>query len=123
MRLVKTERTLDIPEGVTVKMSGRKITVSGPRGELKRDFNHVAKIDLHHDKENNKIVNFCIEVMNPETVRQYQYEERTLMKRRYEAAKEKIDKLMLKNSKKRNSTTLFAWRVHNTQPYIENIQT
>ncbi|MDG2331090.1 MAG: hypothetical protein P8M05_05820 [Flavobacteriales bacterium] len=45
-------------------------------------------------KENNKIVNFCIEVMNPETVRQYQYEERTLMKRRYEAAKEKIDKLM-----------------------------
>ena len=56
MRLVKTERTLDIPEGVTVKMSGRKITVSGPRGELKRDFNHVAKIDLHHDKENNMIV-------------------------------------------------------------------
>lgn len=45
-------------------------------------------------KENNPIVNFCIEVMNPETVRQYQYEERTLMKRRYEASKVKIKRLM-----------------------------
>lgn len=45
-------------------------------------------------KENNQIVSFCIEVMNPETVRQYQYEERTLMKKRYEAASGKINKLM-----------------------------
>jgi hypothetical protein len=45
-------------------------------------------------KENNPIVNFCIEVMNPETIRQYQYEERTLMKRRYEASKNKIGRLM-----------------------------
>jgi hypothetical protein len=45
-------------------------------------------------KENNPIVNFCIEVMNPETIRQYQYEERTLMKRRYEASKNKINRLM-----------------------------
>ena len=56
MRLIKTERVLDIPEGVTVMMHGRKVEVSGPRGTLKRDFNHVAKIDLLHDKENNKII-------------------------------------------------------------------
>lgn len=45
-------------------------------------------------KENLPIVKFCIEVMNPETVRQYQYEERTLMKRRYNAARVKINDLM-----------------------------
>jgi len=56
MRLVKTERKLDIPDGVTVKMNGRYVSVTGPRGELHRDFNHIAKIDLHHDKENNTIV-------------------------------------------------------------------
>ena len=56
MRLVKTERKLVIPDGVTVKMNGQYVSVTGPRGELHRDFNHVAKIDLHHDKENNTIV-------------------------------------------------------------------
>ena len=56
MRLVKTERKLNIPDGVTVKMNGRYVSVTGPRGELHRDFNHIAKIDLHHDKENNTIV-------------------------------------------------------------------
>jgi len=56
MRLVKNEMELAIPKGVTVVMSGRKIEVTGPRGSLKRDFNHIAKIDLHHDKENNKIL-------------------------------------------------------------------
>ena len=33
-----------------------RLSVTGPRGELHRDFNHIAKIDLHHDKENNTIV-------------------------------------------------------------------
>jgi len=45
-------------------------------------------------KENNPIIDFCVEVMTPETVRQYQYEERTLMKRRYNAAHLKISDLM-----------------------------
>merc|ERR1712100_560126 len=34
----------------------RYVSVTGPRGVLHRDFNHIAKIDLHHDKENNTIV-------------------------------------------------------------------
>lgn len=33
-------------------------------------------------KENNKMVNLCMELLNEDTVRQYQYEERTLMARR-----------------------------------------
>ncbi len=33
-------------------------------------------------KENNPVVDFCIELLNPETVRQYQFEERTLIARR-----------------------------------------
>ena len=45
-------------------------------------------------KENSPIIEFCIEVMTPETVRQYQYEERTLIKRRYNASKVKIGELM-----------------------------
>lgn len=45
-------------------------------------------------KENNPIVQFCIEVMTPETVIQYQYEERILMKRRYEASQFKIVQLL-----------------------------
>ena len=45
-------------------------------------------------KENNQIVNFCIELMTPQTVKQYQYEERTLMTRRYRSAKNKIRELI-----------------------------
>ncbi len=45
-------------------------------------------------KENNKIIDFCIELLTPETVEQYRYEERTLMKRRYKLAMPRLNRLL-----------------------------
>jgi len=57
MRLINKEITLAVPTGVTVKTcKARKITVAGPRGELSRDFHHIAKLDLIYDAKTNKIV-------------------------------------------------------------------
>lgn len=45
------EKTVEIPEGVTVTMEGRKITVSGPNGELTRDImGSPVKIDVSEGK-------------------------------------------------------------------------
>ena len=55
MKVLKTTRDLAIPEGVTITLHARKITVKGPRGTLQRDFTHLPRIDIFHDKEENKI--------------------------------------------------------------------
>ena len=55
MKLMKAQRVLDIPEGVEVSLKARKISVKGPRGSLNRDFTHLPRIDLFHNKEENKI--------------------------------------------------------------------
>ena len=56
MKVLKAQRELAIPEGVDVTLKARKITVKGPRGTLSRDFTHLPRIDLHHDKENRQII-------------------------------------------------------------------
>lgn len=45
-------------------------------------------------KENNKIVDFCSKVLPPETIYQYQYEERSQVKKRYMVAKVRLLKLL-----------------------------
>ncbi|MEX1192030.1 MAG: hypothetical protein WEA99_08655 [Brumimicrobium sp.] len=45
-------------------------------------------------KENNQIIDFCIQLLTPETVEQYRYEERTLMKRRYKLAMPRLNRLL-----------------------------
>lgn len=45
MKTILASRTIDIPEGVTVGVKSRVVTVEGPRGKLVRDFTHV-KMDL-----------------------------------------------------------------------------
>jgi large subunit ribosomal protein L9e len=45
MRLIKTVKTLPIPDGVSVTIKNRFVRVKGPRGVLTRDFGH-QKIDL-----------------------------------------------------------------------------
>jgi hypothetical protein len=45
-------------------------------------------------KENNDIVSLCIQLMTPETVHQYQVEERTLMARRIGSAKHMTRELL-----------------------------
>lgn len=45
-------------------------------------------------KENYQIVQFCSRVLPPETIYQYQYEERSLIKKRYKVAKKRLLKLL-----------------------------
>ncbi|EFA77263.1 60S ribosomal protein L9 [Heterostelium album PN500] len=48
MKVIKSSKTVDIPAGVTVAVKGRSVKVTGPRGTLKRDFNHMSvDINLH----------------------------------------------------------------------------
>lgn len=41
MKTILTTDTIDVPEGVTISMKSRVITVTGPRGALTRSFKHV----------------------------------------------------------------------------------
>ena len=41
MKTILASHTVEIPDGVTVVMKGRSITVTGPRGTLHRNFNHL----------------------------------------------------------------------------------
>ena len=49
---IKTQSLLNIPEGVTVSLQGRKVTVKGPRGSLSRDLSHM-KLEYRVDKKKN----------------------------------------------------------------------
>jgi len=49
MRQINAVKTIPVPEGVTVTIKNRKVTVTGPRGTLARDFQHL-RIDLAVDK-------------------------------------------------------------------------
>ena len=56
MKILKSQRVLPIPAGVDVTLKARKFTVKGPRGVLTRDFTHVPRVDMVHDKESNTII-------------------------------------------------------------------
>lgn len=45
MRIIYSTRYVEIPEGVTVDFKSRNITVTGPKGTLRRSFKHL-KVDL-----------------------------------------------------------------------------
>jgi hypothetical protein len=42
MKLLVSSNTVAIPDGVTVEVKSRGVHVKGPRGELSRDFKHLA---------------------------------------------------------------------------------
>ncbi len=46
--------SVDIPEGVEVEISGMKVKVKGPKGELERDFSHARGIIIR--KEDSKVI-------------------------------------------------------------------
>ena len=41
MRLPEISRTIQVPDGVTVTLEGKKVTVNGDKGTLTRDFSYV----------------------------------------------------------------------------------
>ena len=42
------ENSVEVPEGVTLKLEGKKVTVAGERGEVVRDFSHT-RLDLERE--------------------------------------------------------------------------
>ncbi len=42
MRAMETVKSIEIPEGVEVKVEGRVVTVTGEKGTLTRDFSHTS---------------------------------------------------------------------------------
>ncbi|CAN6611678.1 large ribosomal subunit protein uL6B [Trichomonascus vanleenenianus] len=59
MKYIQSTENLDIPEGVTVEIKARNVTVTGPRGTLKKNLSHVdvtftkvsdrqIKVHVHH---------------------------------------------------------------------------
>lgn len=48
---LKNTVTVKIPQGVTLSVNGQEVTVKGPRGELKRNFN-MCPLDIAHTAEN-----------------------------------------------------------------------
>jgi large subunit ribosomal protein L9e len=53
MRQINATKSLPIPKGVTVTIKNRKVTVTGPRGTLSRDFQHL-RVDLRVEKKGEK---------------------------------------------------------------------
>merc|ERR1712110_1109592 len=49
-RAVKTEKSINIPDGVTVEVKARTVKVTGPRGTLSRSFKHL-QIQLQVQKD------------------------------------------------------------------------
>jgi large subunit ribosomal protein L6 len=46
--------SVDIPDGVEVEISGMKVKVKGPKGELERDFSHARGVIIR--KEEGKVI-------------------------------------------------------------------
>ncbi|SPO04231.1 probable ribosomal protein L9.e.c14 [Cephalotrichum gorgonifer] len=64
MKYIHSQELIEIPEGVTVNIKARHVTVEGPRGKLSKDLSHVAVtftkpkpntvgVEMHHGARKN----------------------------------------------------------------------
>ncbi|MGC9115038.1 MAG: 50S ribosomal protein L6 [Fervidicoccaceae archaeon] len=51
---VKVTRVIEIPQGISVSVDGKKVVVKGPKGKVERDFSHAIGVNI--SQEENKIV-------------------------------------------------------------------
>ena len=54
MRILYSTRNVEVPEGVSVDVKAREITVKGPKGTLKRSFKHLA-VDISKVSEGKQL--------------------------------------------------------------------
>ena len=54
MKTLHEQKSLNVPKGVTVTVATRKVTVTGPRGTLTREFKHLP-IEIKMDKLGRKM--------------------------------------------------------------------
>ncbi len=52
MRQPEISRTIEAPDGVTINLEGRKVTVKGAKGTIERDFSHIP---VSIDADGNKV--------------------------------------------------------------------
>ncbi|CAH9099314.1 unnamed protein product [Cuscuta europaea] len=56
MKTILSSETMDIPEGVKIKVHAKQIEVEGPRGKLSRNFKHLnLDFQLIKDEETGKL--------------------------------------------------------------------
>ena len=51
MKILNLSRSIDVPENVTVSLEGKRLTVSGPKGTLTKDFSNYDVIIETDEKE------------------------------------------------------------------------
>ncbi|MEM4412508.1 MAG: 50S ribosomal protein L6, partial [Thermofilum sp.] len=44
MRVYRVVRRIEVPQGVSVKVEGKRVVVSGPLGSVEKDFSHAKNI-------------------------------------------------------------------------------
>ena len=52
MKQILVSQSVKAPENVQVRVKARKVTVTGPRGKLVRDFKHLAidmEVNIHEE--------------------------------------------------------------------------
>lgn len=55
-RKVVEERRVEVPEGVSVEVSGSRVVVKGPKGAVERDFSHAKGISIEYSPETREVI-------------------------------------------------------------------